>query len=104
RCDKREEIPSFKKLIRKYCCANEMDPAFFPHEPETRQDGVVRAHNIHSSAGRREGLLCTSRHWGLMWRRTCFSCTGWIREGARCSVDASSASSCYRPWRVCRPV
>ena len=38
-----------------------MDPAFFPHEPQARQHGVVRAHNPHSSAGRSEGLLCTPR-------------------------------------------
>ena len=66
------------------CCANKMDPAFFPHESHTRHNGWCCARNPHSSSERREGLLCTSQHWGSMWQRMCFSCTGWMREGVRC--------------------
>ena len=39
-----------------------------PDAPQARQDGVVSAHNLHSSARRREGLLCTRRPWELMWQ------------------------------------
>jgi len=85
------------------CCANEMDPAFFPHKPHTSTMGVVacaththhqeerRGFQAHHDIGDRCGEVCVSVARGGCAR-------------ARGAQPMCQARSWYREWRVCRPV